>query len=104
MPQFELICFVLMLVAALDVVARKVRLPYPALMVLCGLGLGMVPGLPRVDFPPDLILPMFLPPLLFVERETLIELRNEHRINDEILRVVQRDVDLAEARLLEMKR
>jgi NhaP-type Na+/H+ or K+/H+ antiporter len=40
---------------------------------------------------------------LRVEYETLIELRNEHRINDETLRVVQRDVDLAEARLVEME-
>jgi len=38
---------------------------------------------------------------LRVERETIIELRNEHRINDETLRVVQRDIDLADARLFE---
>jgi len=44
MPQFELICFVLMLVAALDVVACKIRLPYPVLMVLSGLALGFIPG------------------------------------------------------------
>ena len=35
---------------------------------------------------------------LQVERRTLIELRNKHQINDETLRVVQRDIDLAEAR------
>ncbi|MDB6153267.1 MAG: Na+/H+ antiporter, partial [Chthoniobacteraceae bacterium] len=44
MPQFELICFVLMLVAALDVVACKIGLPYPVLMVISGLGLGLIPG------------------------------------------------------------
>jgi CPA1 family monovalent cation:H+ antiporter len=38
---------------------------------------------------------------LRVERETIINLRNEHRINDETLRVVQRDIDLADARLFE---
>jgi CPA1 family monovalent cation:H+ antiporter len=36
------------------------------------------------------------------EYEALIDLRNRHRINDETLRVVQRDVDLAETRLAEM--
>jgi CPA1 family monovalent cation:H+ antiporter len=40
---------------------------------------------------------------LRVEHETLIDLRNGHRINDETLRVVQRDVDLAETRILEME-
>ena len=40
---------------------------------------------------------------LKVEHDTLIDLRNQHRINDETLRVVQRDVDLAEARLVEME-
>ena len=65
MPQLELICFVLMLVAVLDVAARKIHLPYPVLMVLSGLGLGLIPGLPRFVFAPELVLPIFLPPLLF---------------------------------------
>jgi monovalent cation/hydrogen antiporter len=38
---------------------------------------------------------------LQVERQKLIELRNQHHINDETLRVVQRDIDLAEARIVE---
>jgi monovalent cation/hydrogen antiporter len=38
---------------------------------------------------------------LQVERKTLIELRNQHQINDETLRVIQRDIDLAEARIIE---
>jgi CPA1 family monovalent cation:H+ antiporter len=36
---------------------------------------------------------------LSVERNTIIELRNQHVINDEALRRIQRDLDLAEARL-----
>ena len=38
---------------------------------------------------------------LHVERRALIELRNHHHINDETLRVIQRDIDLAEARIIE---
>ena len=38
---------------------------------------------------------------LQVERQTLVELRNQHQINDETLRLVQRDIDLADARLVE---
>ena len=38
---------------------------------------------------------------LRIEREAIIDLRNQHRINDETLRIVQRDIDLADARLFE---
>jgi monovalent cation/hydrogen antiporter len=40
---------------------------------------------------------------LRVERQTLVELRNQHQINDETLRLVQRDIDLADARLVETR-
>jgi CPA1 family monovalent cation:H+ antiporter len=36
---------------------------------------------------------------LRVERNVILQLRNEHVINDEVLRRIQRDIDLAEARL-----
>jgi hypothetical protein len=36
---------------------------------------------------------------LRVERQTIIQLRNERVINDDALRRIQRDLDLAEARL-----
>jgi hypothetical protein len=38
---------------------------------------------------------------LQVERQTIVHLRNQHQINDETLRLLQRDIDLAEARLVE---
>lgn len=37
--------------------------------------------------------------ILQVERRVILQLRNEHVINDEVLRRIQRDIDLAEARL-----
>ena len=65
MAELELICFLLMVVAALDIVARKVGLPYPVLLVLSGLVLSLVPYLPHVGFDPELALLVFLPPLLY---------------------------------------
>ncbi len=65
MAEIELVCLLLMIVAALDVLARKLDVPYPVLLVLSGLGLSFVPFLPRVAFRPDLALIIFLPPLLF---------------------------------------
>ena len=40
-------------------------MPYPSLFVLGGLALGFVPALPRLTLEPELVLLVFLPPLLF---------------------------------------
>ncbi len=63
--EIELICVLLMIVAALDVVARRIEVPYPVLLVLSGLGLSMIPFLPHVRFDPEIALLVFLPPLLY---------------------------------------
>src|SRR5919197_368331 len=66
MAEPELLLLVLMLaVGGLGVLAGVVRVPYPILLVLGGLVLGFVPGVPRAELPPDLVLVLFLPPLLY---------------------------------------
>jgi monovalent cation/hydrogen antiporter len=57
---------VLVSVAMLNAVASRIGVPYPIVLVLGGLALGLVPGLPEVDLEPDLVLLVFLPPLLYV--------------------------------------
>jgi monovalent cation/hydrogen antiporter len=52
-------------VAGLSTLARRLSIPYPILLVLGGLALAAVPGLPEVELEPDLVLVIFLPPLLF---------------------------------------
>jgi Na+/H+ antiporter len=52
-------------VAGLSVLAGAVGVPYPILLVLGGLVLGFVPGIPAVELPPELVLVAFLPPLLY---------------------------------------
>lgn len=56
----------LVAVAALSVLSRVIGVPYPILMVLGGLVIGLVPGAPEVALPPELVLVIFLPPLLYV--------------------------------------
>jgi CPA1 family monovalent cation:H+ antiporter len=53
-------------VAGLSILARPLGVPYPILLVLGGLVLGFVPGLPAVELSPELVLVLFLPPLLYV--------------------------------------
>ena len=56
---------ILVAIAILFEIARRIGVPYPTLFVLGGLGLAFVPGLPRIELEPDLVLLVFLPPLLF---------------------------------------
>ncbi|HTD34038.1 MAG TPA: Na+/H+ antiporter [Candidatus Elarobacter sp.] len=64
--------FVGLLLAAIPLVgiARRWGVPAPIVLVLGGLVLGFVPGLPRVVLDPDLVLLIFLPPLLYWESIT----------------------------------
>ncbi len=55
----------LVAVALLALLARKVTLPYPILFVLGGLLLGLIPKLPNVRLDPQLIFLFVLPPLLY---------------------------------------
>src|ERR687896_2328464 len=68
-------------VPALSVLARWLGVPYPILLVLGGLGIGFVPGVPEVELEPDLVLVLFLPPLLYVAAffANLRELRSDVR-------------------------
>ena len=66
MHEIESLLLALMVaVAGLSVLARLVRVPYPILLVLGGLVLGFLPGMPPVELPPELVLVVFLPPLLY---------------------------------------
>ena len=60
-----LIAGLLAAVAALVTLARVLHVPYPIFLVLGGLAIGFFPGLPEVSLEPDLVLLIFLPPLLY---------------------------------------
>jgi CPA1 family monovalent cation:H+ antiporter len=55
----------LAVVLALTTLARRLLIPYPVLLVLGGLAIAMVPGLPPVRLHPDLVFLVFLPPILW---------------------------------------
>jgi Na+/H+ antiporter len=64
--HIELIVFGLLLaIATLAVLARIVDVPYPVTLVLGGAVIGFLPGVPSVELDPDLVLLIFLPPLLY---------------------------------------
>jgi CPA1 family monovalent cation:H+ antiporter len=51
--------------AGLLALAPLLRVPYPILLVVGGLALGFVPGIPHVALRPDVVLVAILPPLLY---------------------------------------
>ncbi len=61
----EIFVGLLVAVALLALLARKVTVPYPVLFVLGGLALALIPGLPRARLHPDLVFLFVLPPLLY---------------------------------------
>ncbi|HET7369456.1 MAG TPA: Na+/H+ antiporter [Gammaproteobacteria bacterium] len=64
--QWDFLIFgLLAVVAALVALARYVRAPYPVVLVLGGLALGFIPIMPQATLPPDLVLLVFLPPILY---------------------------------------
>ncbi len=66
MHEVELVLISLLVaVAGLAAAARAVDVPYPIVLVAGGLVLGFVPGLPEVSLEPELVLVIFLPPLLY---------------------------------------
>src|SRR5882672_8564216 len=61
----EIFVGLLLAVAVLALLARKLHIPYPILFVIGGLLLGLIPKLPKVRLDPELVFLFFLPPLLF---------------------------------------
>jgi monovalent cation/hydrogen antiporter len=55
----------LLVVAAVAVAARRLRVPPAILLVLAGVALALLPGLPRVELAPELVLLVVLPPLIY---------------------------------------
>jgi CPA1 family monovalent cation:H+ antiporter len=61
----EIFIGLLLAVTGVGLLARKLNVAYPILLVLGGLALGFIPGLPNVRLNPEFIFLFFLPPLLF---------------------------------------
>lgn len=70
MPRVDLLVWLLILTVPLVGLARRLEIPYPIVLVLGGLVLALVPGLPQISLPPELVLLIFLPPLLYWESVT----------------------------------
>ena len=65
MSILEIVIFLLLCAVALGWVSRRAGLPYPIALVIGGGALGFVPALPQLEFDPQFLLVLVLPPILY---------------------------------------
>jgi monovalent cation/hydrogen antiporter len=65
MAGLELVLVLLAVSSGLRLVAERLTVPFATVLVVGGLGLAFVPGLPQIDIPPDVLFLIFIPPLLY---------------------------------------
>ncbi len=65
LTTITIVLVLLAITAVISSLATYIRIPYSILLVLVGVLLGLIPGLPRVTIEPDIILLLFLPPLVY---------------------------------------
>src|SRR5438132_10179863 len=79
MHHFETVLALLVGVTFLALVARRLAIPTPAVLLAGGVLVALLPGLPAVQFDPQLVFLVFIPPLLF--RTSLLASYRDVRAN-----------------------
>lgn len=64
MPIFEMILGLLLGASLLSMLAQRINVPYPTLLAVGGALVAFLPGMPRLDLTPELILALFVAPVL----------------------------------------
>jgi len=65
-PTLQTLVFLLAVVAAIAIVAARLKIPTAIPLVLAGVGLALVPGLPDIELAPELVLLLVLPPVVYL--------------------------------------
>src|SRR5580658_6771586 len=65
LPTIQLLVLLLIVIAAVAVVAARLKIPPAILLVITGVALALIPGLPTVKLAPEIVLLIVLPPLIY---------------------------------------
>ena len=71
MRSVETVLLLVVLGTVVAVFAGRLRVPAPSLLVVAGLLIGLLPGVPAVRVPPEVVSLVVLPPLLYAASEEL---------------------------------
>ena len=63
--QLVLIIALILAICVLIMVSQRIKVAYPIMLVLGGVAMSFIPGMPRFNINPDLIFLVFLPPILY---------------------------------------
>ena len=61
----QIFLLLLAVLVAVAILARRLNVAPPILLVIAGIGLALIPGLPSVELAPELVLLVILPPLIY---------------------------------------
>ena len=65
MPELESVVFLVVGVVIVNGIAGRIRVPAPILLVVAGIAVSFIPGVPDFEVDPEIILTVLLPPLLY---------------------------------------
>lgn len=65
MENYSIVLVLLAIMIGLSAIADRVKLPYPVLLIVAGIGVGFIPSMPAIKLNPEIIFLLFLPPLLY---------------------------------------
>lgn len=65
MQNISIVLILLTVITALAQLTDRIRIPQPILLVLVGIAIGLIPGLPSISLDPDVVFLIFLPPVLY---------------------------------------
>lgn len=71
MRSVETVLFLVIVATVVATFARRLRVPAPSLLVIAGVIVGLLPGVPAIVVTPDVVSLVVLPPLLFAAGEEL---------------------------------
>src|SRR2546430_1031065 len=64
-PQIQIVVLLFVVVAAAAVLAARLKTPPSILLVVIGVLLALIPGLPTIELAPELVLLIVLPPVIY---------------------------------------
>lgn len=65
MENYTIILLIMSLMIGASGMAEKVKLPAPVLLLLTGMAIGFIPAMPGIELNPEIVMLLFLPPLLY---------------------------------------
>lgn len=64
--QFEVVLLLIAACVGLTVLAKRLHVPHAGALIIGGLAIALLPGMPAIELDPELKLVLFLPPLLLL--------------------------------------